>query len=316
MDRILFQRARSGFRTVLGEIVRSVQAALAGAGFDPGPVDGAYGSATETALGAWQAPNQISPTGKVDVRSWERLTGKPVPPLFERALQLTGAFEGHGFRKAAGNFDGAGLTWGIIGFTLKHGELQKILRGLHEGSPQVLSNAFGPLENELLTLLEKDLPAQLAWADGISLGAGKHGIRPEWSAAFERLGGAPEAQDLQCARAREVYWRRAVADARDLGLATELGLALCFDIAVQNGGIDRQEKERIRSRWQAEPASSESARRLVVADVVAENSNPRWIEDVRTRKRTIATGQGDIHGARYEVANWGLDELEVVPDQL
>jgi hypothetical protein len=32
----------------------------------------------------------------------------------------------------AGNFDNAWLTWGIIGFTLKHGEIQKIIKEVRE----------------------------------------------------------------------------------------------------------------------------------------------------------------------------------------
>jgi hypothetical protein len=47
-----------------------------------------------------------------------------VPAVFDRSLQLTAAFEGHGFTKLEGNFDGAGLTWGIIGFTWSNNQLQ------------------------------------------------------------------------------------------------------------------------------------------------------------------------------------------------
>jgi hypothetical protein len=33
----------------------------------------------------------------------------------------------HNYGLIVGKFDGAGLTWGIIGFTLKHGELSEIV---------------------------------------------------------------------------------------------------------------------------------------------------------------------------------------------
>lgn len=40
-----------------------------------------------------------------------------IPAALDRSLQVTAAFEGHGFGMLQGNWDGAWLTWGIIGFT-------------------------------------------------------------------------------------------------------------------------------------------------------------------------------------------------------
>ena len=39
----------------------------------------------------------------------------------------------------------------------------------------------------------------------------------------------------------------------------------------------------------------------IIANRRAEASRPRWIEDVRTRKLTIATGRGTVHGMHYEL---------------
>lgn len=51
--------------------------------------------------------------------------------------------------------------------------------------------------------------------------------------------------------------------------------------------------------------------RIIIANVIAENRNPRWIEDVRKPKRKpkLAMAQGQVHGAKYEVKTWGLDEV-------
>ena len=53
------------------------------------------------------------------------------------------------------------------------------------------------------------------------------------------------------------------------------------------------------------------AKRVLIADVVAENSKAEYIEDVRNRKRTIATGAGIVHGAAYDLADWGLAEVPI-----
>jgi len=99
---------------------------------------------------------------------------------------------------------------------------------------------------------------------------------------------------------------------RDVGrfdVRTEQGLALCFDIAVQNGGIDQTEGARIQRKIAQSPPASQRDLRIIIANVVAENSRPRFIEDVRRRKLTVATGTGTVHGSKYDLKTWGLDEF-------
>jgi hypothetical protein len=106
------------------------------------------------------------------------------------------------------------------------------------------------------------------------------------------------------------YWRIAARDVDRFGLTTEIGVALCFDIAVQNGGIDADVEARRIMRWLDEnPGGSERDLRVCIADVVAENSNTRWVEDVRMRKRAIATGEGKVHGIKYATTDWGLGDF-------
>src|SRR5436305_254763 len=114
MVRILFS---TGAR---GAIIREVQSALNLPGTQ---IDGQYGKITADAVRAFQQANGIAATGEIDSETWNALMHAPIPSIKERTLQLTSTFEGHGFTLAQGNFDGAGITWGIIGFTLLGGEL-------------------------------------------------------------------------------------------------------------------------------------------------------------------------------------------------
>jgi hypothetical protein len=85
-------------------------------------------------------------------------------------------------------------------------------------------------------------------------------------------------------------------------------LALCFDIAVQNGGIDQTEAARIRNKIEQTLPTTQQDLRIIIANVVAENSKPKFIEDVRSRKMTFATGVSTVHGSKYNIKTWGLDE--------
>ena len=232
MSRILFNRAPVGIDLVRGEIIRQLQSKL---GLNGADLDGIYGGDTQTALKSWQIGNGLPNTGAVDLDTWARLMQRPIPPMLDRCLQITGAFEGHGFTKLEGNFDGAGLTWGIIGFTWHNGQLQGILRTIRTQAPGAYSDAFGNLAADLDEVLAKPKAAQMDWAvNHVTTPPGSAGVRQEWKAAFARLGEAPAVQAIELDAVRPA-WNLANEYFERCGLKTELSLALCFDIAVQIG---------------------------------------------------------------------------------
>lgn len=308
MARIFFQRAPSGFRTVQGELVRKFQVVLKDGGFLDDTADGVYGGRTEAALQKFQQQKQLPVTGKVDDQTWQSLMGTAAPDLKQRCLQVTADFEGTGFTKCVGNFDGAGLTWGIIGFTLKNGELGAVLKKIRTSHPEVFSAAFGDLEAKIVEVLGSSHAAQMNFANSISIGNNKVQILPKWAVAFERLGKDGKVQAIQLERTEE-FFDIAVRDVERFSVKNELGLALCFDIAVQNGGIDQTEGQRIRNKITQTPPATPQDLRKIIANVVAENGNPTFIEDVRKRKLTIATTQGTVHGSKFGLKTWGLDDV-------
>lgn len=297
MARLLFA---TGAR---GELVKAIQRAL---GFAPAETDGVYGNQTRGGVRTFQRDQGLAPTGEVDTDTWTGLTHEPVPPLFERALGLTAAIEGHGFTLAQGNFDGAGITWGVIGFTLKHGELARIVLDLEARHPAIVRQAFEEDTDRLLALLRAPLDEQMAFADSVSIPPRQVRLAEPWRSRFAWFGAFPEVQAAQRRRARERYWEPAVATASALGLVTELGLALAFDVHVQNGGVKATVLRAIR---EAGPVAGEPELRRRVAHAVADHAAARWREDVRQRKLAIAEGEGVVHGERLVLSHWGLDEL-------
>ena len=225
--------------------------------------------------------------------------------MYERALQLTAAFEGHGFGTVAGNFDKAWLTWGIIGFNLRMGALGALLREIRRDHPAIFRAAFAELESDLVSGLESSVAEKEEWCNRISIAPDRRKVLPAWKNAFEQLGSTPEAQAVQL-RYAEHYWRLAQRDAGRFDLRTELGHALCFDIAVQNGGVSEAEEEKILKKLKARKPEGEEDVRIAIANVVAEGSKPEYVEDVRRRKLTIARGGGEVHGSRYDLRGWGL----------
>lgn len=296
-------------RGARGDIIRRIQERLTAAGFDTKGHDGVYGGNTVTAVKAFQKSKALDETGSIDETTWNALMHEPVPPVLDRCLGLTATFEGHGFTLAQGNFDGAGVTWGIIGFTLKHGELTKIIKSAFAEDPALVRSCFGDKTDELMAILDQPWEKQLAWADSISLGTSKAGLAEPWKTAFRKFGETPLAQRLQLERVRDAYYKPALATAKRFGLKTEVGAALCFDIHVQNGGVKAAAENVVKSKMT--PNMPESDIRVLIANAVADNALPQWREDVRNRKVTIAKGSGTVHGLMAELRNWGLDEFDV-----
>ena len=215
----------------MGQIVKSLQSSFNAAGFDTRGIDGFFRQSTASAVQSFQETGAIEPSGVVDDRTWQ----------VDRCLQLTAAFEGHGSGLAMGNFDGALLTWGIIGFTMASGEVQNILLSVNANSPNCIQQAFGQSAEELST-------------------------------------------------------------AKRLAMSSELALALCFDVHVQNGGI----KSAALNQLLQANTETESEIRVAVANAVADAASRKWPEDVRRRKLAIANGGGVVHGYNYVLDDWGL----------
>lgn len=290
-------------------LVRRLQTRLAETGFSPRGIDGDFGGKTRTALEAFQRDRGLTVSGEVDEATWRALFDADPPSVAERSLAVTASFEGHGFTHAAGNWDDAGITWGIVGFTLRHGALGEVVRRVHEAHPELLPEDFGPTRHRtLLENLAKPRAERVAWADTISLEDDKRTLHRPWREAFAAFGARPEVQAVQIAVADEEYGRPARNTAAALGLASELGYALCFDAQVQNGGVKAAPRRRIeRERAGREPADERELRRLV-ARAVADNALARFRRDVLDRKLTLAEGEGTVHGRRYVLRSWGLDE--------
>ena len=289
-------------RQARGVLVEKVQQGVGLTGRD---IDGDYGGQTEDAVKNFQSRNALPVSGITDVDTWSLVTGLPTPELFQRALGITAVFEGHGFDLAQGNFDGAGITWGIIGFTLRHGEIPKIVLEMEATRPDLVRLAFAENTDQLLEVMRAPIANQIMFADAVSIGPKKVRLAEPWLSRFGLFGRLAEVQAVQMERARNQYFKPALATARRLGLKTELGVALAFDIQVQNGGVKKAIADDLLSR----EFPDEGSLRVALANAVADASAAKFQEDVRSRKLTLATGSGTVHGAAFTVQNWGLDEL-------
>jgi peptidoglycan hydrolase-like protein with peptidoglycan-binding domain len=308
MSRDFFKRSTGGSARVVGSIIRDVQASLNAITAFAIAADGVFGSQTEQALSGFQSARGLAVTGTVSDTTWPELMHSAEPPIFERCLQVVASFEGTQFTLIEGNFDGAGLTWGIVGFTLINGEISSLLGEINVRSPDLLSQAFGQETAVLMQNLgpNANVDQRMAFARSISGPPPKFRVAEPWRSGFADLGNQREVQRLQIERARAQYWTNlALRDAHDLDLTEELDLMLMFDIAVQDGGM--RSKGRLEAaREQLHDGMSGLDRRRIIAQVVVDTIDSQFKNDVRERKMCIAEGTGTVHGSNFDLAGWGL----------
>ncbi len=230
-------------------------------------------------------------------------------PLLQRCLALTGTFEtGVGapdcFAGLAGDFDGQGLSFGVLQWNIGQSTLQPLLAQMLEQHEAVMPGLFGERLSDIRTLLAAPHASQLSWARSIQDPI-RHNIFEPWKGLFKALGRSPEFQAIQVEHASAVH-EAAVGFCAKFGVTTERAIALMFDIRVQNYSISPATEARIRADFaqiplDSAPLDAELARLRSIANRRADAANPKFAEDVRIRKLTIANGSGTVHGLAFDL---------------
>jgi hypothetical protein len=193
--------------------------------------------------------------------------------ILEKVYANTAYFEG-GYKALAGNADGQGISLGFLQWNFGQKTLQPLLLRVFNDYPQ-LAIGLLPSEGQWLKLA---LDNDTAYDWSLQIQENNYVLDP-WRTAFYSLCCTPEFQQIQN-DAAQVYLNIAINMAEGFGITTDRGLALCFDIAVQLGGLRPYEL--------AEPTYIEKLEAVANAGVA--KSSSRWQEDVRKRKFAIVYG--------------------------
>jgi hypothetical protein len=300
-------------RGASGMDVRKIQTRLAELGLYRGTIDGSFGGGTEGAVKVFQRNCGLGQDGSVGATTWAKLFPTetlPVStminqPVALRCLALTSSFETGDmppecFCGVTGDFDGQGISFGALQWNLGQGTLQPLLVEMFANHSEVCRDIFHENFDVVTALAESTRDEQVSFARSIQNTANFR-VNEPWRGMLKQLGRTQEFQDIQAKHATQIH-AKAIAMCNDYGLTTERGVALMFDICVQNGSISPVVKAQILADFMGLPdAKDQVARMRVIANRRSAAVKAQFINDVRTRKLTIAEGEGTVHGIQYHL---------------
>lgn len=223
--------------------------------------------------------------------------------LRANCMALTGTMETSSkapacYAVSVGNFDGMGMSFGVLQWNLGKGTLQPILtKMLVDYAPTAERVLSASGYNVINNMLKKDKAAQVAWGDSITDPTTKK-LKETWKKRFTSLGLTPECQAIQIQQA-EWYYKQAENWFKLYGFWSERAYALLFDIAVQLGSMVGH-KELLTTTFTfadtISPDDLEVKRMVVLVEERLKSVPEKWRSVVRDRKMAIATGSGTIYG--------------------
>jgi hypothetical protein len=290
-----------------GGIVGDFQCGLVASQCDPRRCDEVVVPRTPRAVTQVQFSNHLPQMRDIDDVTWPAFMPKPVRSLFDRSPEMTTVFERHSYTLAVGGFEDALLTLRIVGFTMTFGKVQTNIPETNQLHPELIEQTFGDNAGTLIGIVRSTPDQRKSWAYIISIDGRLATLRRQ---QFRASGSLPEVREIQLQVARVDRYLLRLTTPRDVGgLQSELAIALCFDIDVQKGSITYAAQVPIQKKLNSGPNRPEAERRQIIANAAGSAAIPAFRDDVRSRKIAIATGQGSVHSASYDLNSWSLGEF-------
>lgn len=226
--------------------------------------------------------------------------------LVYRCLSLTAKFETgkkapRCFSGVSGNFDKMGISFGALQWNLGQRTLQPLLGQMIKRHPEVIEGVFKAKYSTIVKVASMGKEEAVTWAISIQTQR-RNRLNKSWMEMFQALGATKECQQIQLQKVK-LKFKKALEWCERYRMKTERAVALMFDIRTQNGSMKPKVRDRIKREWAKIPQKkrTEVRKMVLIANCRSEAAKPKWIEDVRVRKLTIAQGQGKVHGITFNL---------------
>lgn len=251
------------------------------------------------------------------------------------ALNISGSFEGNeGWKNITNNFDGQGMSLGLLNQPLGTGSLQPLLISMHQRAPQTLKAQFGINRyTSLISMLnawsstvitpaiidkliyENNSPINdLDYGENIKIGISSANassvswavanlyqdvngrvFKPEWKREFQALATTHQYRTIQMEASYRLH-EKTLQYMNLFGFKNLNSYLFNFDIVVQNGGYYEQNVRDFNNFIVSNPNASENQKLFALLQSRLVQVKNEYKEDVRLRKTALINGHGVVHG--------------------
>ena len=256
-------------------------------------------------------------------------------------LSITGSFEGqNGWNNIANNFDGQGLSAGLLNQTLGTGTLQPLLSNLELNNSTDFKSSFSSqnyssisamlkqwrgqksLKAQSTTSQEDDedsipiRPIELEASQFMKLMASQNAFsvnwavqnlylpnknfKPDWKSELMILLNKGSYISLQIIAAQKIH-NTALKYVKRIGIYDLRTYLLMFDILVQNGSIKDTRFNDWENYIKINNITDTNKALKALVEIRLKDTNPKWVPDVRSRKYTLIDGLGTVHGRKLNL---------------
>ncbi|KAB0641027.1 lytic transglycosylase domain-containing protein [Burkholderia stagnalis] len=223
----------------------------------------------------------------------------PLDKALEMALLITGSFEGENSTKlrydaVANNFDGMGMSFGIVQWNFGMGTLGPVLLDMVAADEEAFKSCFDTTSDyeSLVAALHSSKEVQKEWAIGR-----QQANQSGWDASFKKIGGVDKFNKIQLKHAATynkyvmvcIRWLRGVSHELMERIEVQTYVAL-YDLCVQQQTLNSAHAE-IKSRVAAEKPKTQKQLMIIVVEERSKKANPLYREDCLSRRRGILEQQ-------------------------
>lgn len=288
---------------------------------------------------ASQQAQSANSCSKID---FEKLTWSDKLTTYDRkafsiGLNISGSFEGsQTWSNLTNNFDGMGLSMGLLNQTLGTSSLQPLLIQMRDQHPKEMAAVMGaprlksllemiksweqkslqateeevfysPLD-ESEELVEKMTTSELKTFYDIMSRSGDSvqwavnnlyngsKFKPEWDKDLKALANSMPYRNIQLGAATKNH-NLAMKWFKQFQFTQLRSYLLMMDFVVQNGGFYQENITAYSNYLKANPRATENEKLTKLIEIRLVRVRAQYREDVRRRKMSIVNGTGYVHGA-------------------
>ena len=330
----------SGF-TPAGALSLSPTLGQSGGSADGNPTNGGSGTGSNPGGGAGSDGSAGGSLGLCSVLplqgvSWSAQLSVRERTLLALGLNISGSFEGEsGWANLTNNFDGMGLSLGLLNQNFGTGSLQPLLLRFQKRQPTALqtlvssahlaslSAMLGRFEQSSGVIIanspdesldpispldegqfdsgwevrtESTTSDGVAWAKANLYTDGGVTFQPLWKRELNAIAVNPHYVSIQI-EAAQVLHVKSLSYMKTLGLKETRSYLMMFDINVQNGGLYQADLDDYKIFFAHQPGASETTRLQKILELRLRHVRSQYVADVRSRKQSLINGTGPVHGA-------------------